>query len=386
LEPHEKIYVNPGFVRTLHGEIACEACHNGNPKDPDWQTAHNGVVRDPTFPNADKVCGQCHVNIASTARNSLHYTLAPIGKVIKARANKKDKGVFKKVCRYGEKHCSACHASCGQCHVSRPDYVGGGFLAGHKFQKRPCMNIVCASCHGGRVHAEFTGGNKGYPPDVHYEKGLMECMDCHTGKEMHSDATGVDSRFDLPERPRCNMCHPDAVSEKPETESHTIHRDKVSCQVCHALASRSCFNCHVGMDKEGISYFCSDKTEMVFKIGLNPKITKERPYNYVVLRHPPADPRLFDFYVKNGLSDFDNLPTWKLATPHNIQRVTPQNKACNNCHGNAALFLQKKDVSDREQKANARVIVPEARIPKGLCPKGAVKGAFYGYALRGDQL
>ena len=45
-----------------------------------------------------------------------------------------------------DKHCSQCHASCGQCHVSRPDYVNGGFLAQHRFQKTPPMETTCASC------------------------------------------------------------------------------------------------------------------------------------------------------------------------------------------------------------------------------------------------
>jgi thiosulfate/3-mercaptopyruvate sulfurtransferase len=103
---------------------------------------------------------------------------------------------------------------------------------------------------------------------------------------------------------------------------------------------------------------------MLFKIGLNPKKSEDRPYNYVVLRHPPADPDLFDFYVKNGLSDFDNLPTWKLATSHNIQRTTPQNKECNNCHGKISLFLTKNDLPEWERKANTGVAVPVERIPK----------------------
>lgn len=373
MEPHEKIYVDPSFIKTDHGEIACETCHGGNPKDPNWQSAHQGIVRDPTFPDADRACGECHEDIASTAKNSLHYTLAPFEKVIKARANKRDEGIVEKVCQSKERHCNACHASCGQCHVSRPDYIEGGFLRGHLFQKIPCMHTTCASCHGGRVYGEFTGANDAYPADVHYAKAEMTCMDCHTGKEMHSDATGVATRFDLPERPRCKNCHKDVVSEKPKTDSHAVHGDKVACQVCHAVGYKNCFNCHVGTDKNGLPYFRSGKTEMLFKVGLNPRKTEDRPYDYVVLRHPPADPKLFDFYVKNGLSDFDKLPTWKLDTPHNIQRITPQNQTCNNCHGNAALFLKEKDVTGWERKANAGVVVPEAKIPKPIDAKPPIR-------------
>lgn len=364
LEPYEKVYVNPSFLKTDHGEIACVTCHGGNPEDPNWQTAHKGVVKDPTLHHADKTCGECHKDIVATATKSLHYTLSPFWKTINARANKKDKKVLEQVCRASKKHCGACHGSCGQCHISRPNYVGSGFLSGHVFQKKPPMDTTCASCHGGRIYGEFTGANEGYPANVHYAVKNMKCMDCHTKEEMHADATGFDSRYDLPERPRCEKCHQDAVSDNPKTDPHKIHKDRVACQVCHAQANKSCFNCHVGVDEKGLVYFKNKETKILFKIGLNPNKTKDRPYNYVVLRHVPADQGLFDFYVKDGLADFDKINTWKLATPHNIQRITPQNKKCNNCHGNPSLFLQNSDLPDWEKKANAGIVVPEAKIPK----------------------
>jgi hypothetical protein len=48
-------------------------------------------------------------------------------------------------------------------------------------------------------------------------------------------------------------------------------------------------------------------------------------------------------------------------------------KAYGECHGNASLFLQKKDVTDREHKANVGVVVPEAKIPKPIIPKPAIR-------------
>ena len=363
MEPYEKIYVQPDFLETEHGKIPCETCHGGDPKEPDWQKAHKGIVRDPTFPDPAESCGECHENTVSTAPKSLHFTLAPFRTVIETRATKKSDSLAK-VLEAEQRHCGGCHASCGQCHVSRPNYVQGGFLAGHLFQKKPPMDTTCASCHGGRVHREFTGARDGYPADIHYADEEMTCMDCHTAEEMHADAKGAATRFDLSTRPRCEKCHPDAVSETPKTRSHALHKDKVACQVCHALASRHCFNCHVGTDKKGLPYFKCSKTVNLFKVGLNPNPGKDRPHAFVVLRHPPADPGLFDFYVKEGLGDFEKLATWKLSAPHTIQRTTPQNKACNNCHGNASLFLQQKDLADFEKEANARVIVPDARLPK----------------------
>jgi thiosulfate/3-mercaptopyruvate sulfurtransferase len=102
---------------------------------------------------------------------------------------------------------------------------------------------------------------------------------------------------------------------------------------------------------------------MDFKIGLNPKKSEDRPWNYVVLRHVPVDPDNFAFYGEDVLTNFDALPTWKYATPHNIQRNTPQNASCDSCHGNTDIFLSEKDLRDYEVTANQGV------IPTNLPPK-----------------
>ena len=67
-------------------------------------------------------------------------------------------------------------------------------------------------------------------------------------------------------------------------------------------------------------------------IGLNTDQTDERPWEYVLVRHVPISPESFEFYGDDLLSNFDARPTWLEATPHNIQRVTPQAEACENCH------------------------------------------------------
>jgi len=45
------------------------------------------------------------------------------------------------------------------------------------------------------------------------------------------------------------------------------------------------------------------------------------------------------------------------------QRNTPQNKSCDSCHGNAALFINEKDLRPYEIEANKGV------IPATLPPK-----------------
>jgi thiosulfate/3-mercaptopyruvate sulfurtransferase len=83
----------------------------------------------------------------------------------------------------------------------------------------------------------------------------------------------------------------------------------------------------------------------------------------VVVRHVPVSPDTFSYYGDNLLPDFNVLPTWKYATPHNIQLDTPQNASCGACHGNPELFLTEQDVNPDEREANKDVIVDEVPGP-----------------------
>lgn len=102
---------------------------------------------------------------------------------------------------------------------------------------------------------------------------------------------------------------------------------------------------------------------MDFRIGLNNMKNSRHPENFVVLRHAPVDRSTFDSIQKSALKNFDSIPTWHMATPHNIRRKTPQNSDCNSCHGNVKLFLKNKDVEPDFRAANRSVIVEDAGIP-----------------------
>jgi thiosulfate/3-mercaptopyruvate sulfurtransferase len=217
---------------------------------------------------------------------------------------------------------------------------------------------TCTACHGSRVNDEYTGRNEGFPADVHWTKAGMACFKCHTGPELHGmGAAGTQrERYDGKPAPACVDCHPTSAAGKGQVMQHNVHGDKLACQVCHSIENKSCYSCHVQTNDKGQPFFKIEPSVMAFKIGLNPKQSPDRPWSYVVLRHAPIDPTNFDFYGKGALSNFDKLPTWKFATPHNIQRVTPQNKTCDGCHGNAALFLSEKDLKPYEIQANKAVI------------------------------
>jgi len=181
-------FPQPAFLETDHGGIACEHCHGGDPEDDDWQTAHKGVITDPTYPDPTTACSECHEDIVASAVSSLHFTLRPMKQAIEQRTGNENPAALKIIDAAINRHCLTCHASCGQCHVSRSDYAGGGLLAAHRLIKTPSMDTTCASCHGGRVHSEYTGVEDDYEADVHYANEDMTCMDCHKASEMHASA------------------------------------------------------------------------------------------------------------------------------------------------------------------------------------------------------
>ncbi len=364
LAPHEKIFVDSDILEDEnHGYIACHECHGGNPDDTNWKTAHKGVKKDPTYPDATEACGGCHYGVNEDYKQSLHNTLSPYRKIINARATDNAVVRNKLECAMNN-HCYECHSSCGQCHISRPESVEGGFLDGHLFKKKPPMQEVCTACHGSRVEKEYLGKNEGIPPDVHRKK-YMKCEKCHSGKEMHAGCKECSNRYDVAEAPKCEDCHQQIYEKGAENMiTHRIHKDKLTCHVCHAQPYKNCSSCHVGKDKKGLPYFKTEASWLDFKIGLNPLQSEKRPEKYVTLRHIPVCRETFDFYVEDALGNFDELPTWKMATPHNISRKTTQNSSCNACHGNKAIFLTGDNVRKEERKANRGVIIPEDQVPR----------------------
>ncbi len=356
VEPWKKVLVSQEFFETEHGDINCEDCHGGDPEAAGMQDAHKGMVADPTFPDPSSACGDCHDEITEDAGQSPHYTLGTYRPMILKRASKNPQ-MIEKIDSGMKNHCYDCHSSCGQCHVSRPDSVEGGFVLGHLFSSKPDMGEQCVACHGSRIGNEYLGRTgKG---DVHFIDKQMDCTDCH-GSELHN-RTKADAhdRYDA-DLPLCEKCHPpdDAFNE---IEQHNVHGGKVQCQVCHSQKYANCSTCHIGKDGKGLPYYKNPKTVQTFKIGLNPRQDENHPAKWVLLRRVPANQNLFDYYAKDALTNFNALPTWKYTTPHNIQRKTFQNRDCNNCHGKVGLFLTANDVTFPD--ANRKVLVEKKAIP-----------------------
>lgn len=355
MEAWEKVYLSEKkFLESTHGKLGCVTCHGGVGSANDKDAAHKGVVR---VPPADKACASCHSSIVKNWAKGLHATLDGMKAALTTRgADWSNPNVMQAY----KDDCSRCHASCGQCHVSRPAVTGYGFLQSHTFKKTPPLEETCMVCHAARPGAEFVGDNKGALADVHFSKGGMLCTKCHVQAQFHGDNVRTKNRYEGAPTPNCLDCHPKAAPGQSTITQHNVHGNKLACQVCHSAGVyKNCFNCHINKNEKGVAARSSDPTELTMKIGLNPSKSATRPWNYVMVRHIPTMPTMLDAYAKNLLPKFDALPTWKYATPHNIQRRTPQNATCDSCHGNAKLFLTDADLKPYDQAANQGVIVPK---------------------------
>jgi thiosulfate/3-mercaptopyruvate sulfurtransferase len=292
----------------------------------------------------DLACAACHAQQVEKARTSLHFTVRGEENVLQLRAGPR----WPDVQPVFQKACQSCHASCGDCHVSKATSARGGLMDGHQFLKRPPIEQGCGTCHGGRVAPEYLGKNEGFPADVHWQKAKMDCVSCHPAAQMHGDGTAYPDRHAVKNKPQCITCHPNAKAAGSPVTQHAVHGDKVNCVVCHATVYKGCDNCHLG---EGA------KSSLQFKIGKSGR--PDASYEYTLLRHVPTVRTMLDTKVKDGLPNYDAVPTWKDTTPHNIQRKTPRTASCNNCHGNARLFLKPSDLNATEAAANSKVAVPE---------------------------
>ncbi len=369
LEPWEKALIDgEAFSSSVHGKIACQDCHQGE-QSADKETAHTDLIAYPSD-NPEAACGECHPDLVSAAKTNLHTTLAGYWTVLETRGVSADDPHAEEM--FGN-HCTSCHASCGDCHVSRPTSVGGGFISGHVFEAEPSMTNNCTACHGSRVGNEYMGKHDGLKADVHFRQGRMTCTDCHTGHEMHgltancqdchegpmdSQVAPEDHRYDGLQIPSCESCHASVAAGNDGITMHEQHPGILSCQVCHSVSYTSCDGCHVSISEAtGNPVFATEGSYLGFYIGKNPLQSYARPYEYVPVRHVPISPTSFDYYEVGMVSNFNGRETWVYTTPHNIQRNTPQAESCESCHGNSAIFLTADKIAPGELDANRDVIV-----------------------------
>jgi len=371
LEPYQKVWINVDSlfseIEPVHAAIGCVTCHGGSEpvvsasddRDDLWlamaeahgfepvydgaslvreKPEHQTIQRDPSA-RAEFNCNGagCHASIVEHNASSMHTQLWGEKHKVALRSGYDRWEDCPAILTDGYNgECTNCHTTCGQCHVSRPTSVKGGFLDSHRFQRRPDVENNCTACHGSRVANDYNGSHAGNQPDIHNEAGF-DCFFCHT-EDLHGDGrTDYTSRYEVEGIPRCETCHAISADENLYHQWHWPDADAVAargvaglaCQVCHSQPYTNCLNCHSGgvyksANPEGYAEYAD------FKIGRNSGNWSTHPpeaEKYVVVRHVPVIKDGFREWGWLGVDNWAAFETWEMATPHNIRRVTPQTMA-----------------------------------------------------------
>ena len=204
---------------------------------------------------------------------------------------------------YNDLGCKNCHtASCDVCHRAEKD---GKFIYSNEAAKNQDM---CLKCHA-REASIMKINQKANTPDVHFAAG-MECMDCHTPREMHGDGTKYISMkqqgaMDV----NCEQCH-DKITK---ITSHTIHGNNLDCKACHVNKVVSCTNCHFEtMVKEG-KRVAIPVSGWEFLMNYNNKVTSANMQTFVAAGNK----------------------TFMIFAPQFSHSVSKKGKKCEECHNNA---------------------------------------------------
>ncbi len=373
LEPYQLVWIDADSsfseLDPVHGAIGCVTCHGGvepviaasDGTDDMWiamaeahgfeveydatgdvvreKPEHTEMAHDPSV-YAENNCNGlgCHAEVVELNANSMHTQLWGEKHKVSLRAGYEswDQCPQSLTEKYNGE-CTNCHTTCGQCHISRPNSVHGGFLDSHRFQRTPSVENNCTACHGSRVGNDFNGAHAGNQPDVHKELGF-DCFFCHT-EDLHGDGrTDYTSRYEVEGIPQCKDCHSLTEEDNLFHKAHwpggnydgddliTGAQDGLSCYVCHSQPYTSCLNCHSG------GVWSSDSPEGYaeytdFKIGYNSGSWANHPQDeepWVLVRHIPVIKDGFREWGWPQLYNWSAFETWEFASPHSIQRYTPQ--------------------------------------------------------------
>jgi hypothetical protein len=207
---------------------------------------------------------------------------------------------------YSQLMCRNCHAgSCDECHRTEKNQVAAYTTEAARKQE------TCLKCHGRESAMILTIDKQANQTDVHIAAG-MECMSCHSSREMHGDGKEYLSM----KQPgamdtRCENCH-GAVSDIP---SHTVHKGRLDCKACHERHVVSCTNCHfetVLKEKKRVSIPVSG---WVFLMNYEGKVTSANMQTFVV-----PGPKTFLMFA-----------------PQHSHSVMAKGRTCGQCHASDIL-------------------------------------------------
>ena len=261
-------------------------------------------------------------------KSSLHYTAGGMGYWYD-----KAQGGLETITgvSYDNLGCKNCHIStCDVCHKTE---MNGKVVYSNEPAKK---QDLCLKCHA-REASMMKINEKANIPDVHFASG-MQCMDCHTTREMHGDGVKYLSMKQLGAMDvNCEQCH-DKITQ---TTSHKIHGDNLDCKSCHVQQVVSCTNCHFEtMLNEG-KRVAIPVSGWEFLMNYNGKVTSANMQTFVV----PGN------------------KTFMIFAPQFSHSVSKQGKKCEDCHNNSNVEKINSGTIDLTWLENGKVEQVKGVIP-----------------------
>ena len=240
-EELQRAFIEPDDVVSLHGRLGCVTCHGGDGQTEDKDTAHYGMIDNPShYQEAGKICLSCHHSMRTDVPE--HYIHTPHERILWGIREEVE------VCS-----CSNCHGPVA--HGEHPVGTHEGLTASrdycihcHEEKNVPPERMECAGCHIG----------------PHDEAAQTDCDDCHASIELWSKIElAIHPQMELHgrhEELHCFECH---------IEPHFGEVDDYTCRDCHALphetfgTEENCDQCHTdGGDWADIEEGAFDHTEI----------------------------------------------------------------------------------------------------------------------------
>jgi hypothetical protein len=199
-----------------------------------------------------------------------------------------------------ELDCINCHVkSCDVCHKT---------AEGEKFSYKAATaknQDVCLQCHK-REKTIMKIDHDANQADVHFGR-KMQCMDCHTVREVHGDGTEYNSmRQQGALDAKCENCH---KAVKAST-SHKIHGAKLECKACHVRHVVSCSNCHIATLVNERKRIDIKLSGWIFLMNYDGKVTSATMQTFVA---PGNEPFL-------------------MFAPQNSHSIMKDGRRCGDCH------------------------------------------------------
>jgi len=261
-------------------------------------------------------------------KSSLHYTAGGM-----SYWYDKSRGGWESITGvpYNDLGCKNCHIeTCDVCHKTEE---AGKAAYSNTAAKNQDM---CLKCHA-REAAIMNIDKKANTTDVHFASG-MECMDCHSSREMHGDgAEYVSMKQQGAMDVSCGQCHESIVN----STSHTIHGNKLDCNSCHVQQVVSCTNCHFEtMVKEG-KRVAVPVSGWEFLMNYNGKVTSANMQTFVAAGNK----------------------TFLMFAPQYSHSVSKAGKKCEDCHANTNVKKIKKGTINLTWLENGKVEQVKGVIP-----------------------